>query len=244
VTTVARAPFAASAELYDLVYGDKDYAGEAARIHELVREHVAGEARTLLDVACGTGRHLEPLASALTVEGLELDPALLDVARGRLGPVPLHQGDMTDFDLGRTFDAVTCLFSSIGYVRTVDRLHAAVAAMGRHVRAGGVLLVEPWFGPDAWVVGRVHTVVREEAARTVVRMMVSGLADGASVLEARYLIGTAAGIQSFDERHELGLFTEDDHRAAFVAAGLRPTLDRDGLTGRGLWIATREEDRP
>ena len=55
---------------------------------------------------------------------------------------------MTDFDLATTYDAVTCLFSAIGYVRTVDRMNRAVACMARHVKPGGVLIVEPWITPD------------------------------------------------------------------------------------------------
>ena len=49
--------FEKTAEFYDLFYDEKDYAGEAARVRELVAARYAG-ARTLLDVACGTGRHL------------------------------------------------------------------------------------------------------------------------------------------------------------------------------------------
>lgn len=236
--THATAPFATSAGVYDLVYRDKDFEGEAVRLREVVRRHVA-DARSLLDVACGTGRHLAVLGRDLTVEGLDLDPGLLEVASARLPGVPLHRADMVAFDLGRTFDAVTCLFSAIGYAVTVERLHAAVAAMARHVRPGGVLLVEPWFGPDAWRVGHVHTVVVEEEERSVTRMVVSGLEEGRSVLDAGYLIGTSAGVETLRERHELGLFTDEEYRAAFAAAGLGASLDPHGLTGRGLWIGVR-----
>ena len=237
------APFGPSAAVYDLVYRDKDFEGEARRLRDVLRRHVPA-AETLLDVACGTGRHLAALAAELTVEGLDVDPGLLEAARRRLPDVPLHEGDMVDFDLGRRFDVVTCLFSAIGYVATVPRLHAAVAAMARHLAPGGALVVEPWFGPAAWRPGTVHTVVVEEEGCSVARTMVSGLEDGRSVLEAGYVIGTSAGVETLRERHELGLFTEDEYRAAFAAAGLRPTLDADGLSGRGLWIGTREGARP
>src|ERR671923_34446 len=111
--------------------------------HELVQARKPG-AETLLDVACGTGAHLAELRRWYRCEGLDLDGELLAVARERLRDVPLHQDDMRDFDLGRRFDAVTCLFSSIGYVLTVEGLTAAVAAMARHLEPGGVLVVEPW----------------------------------------------------------------------------------------------------
>jgi ubiquinone/menaquinone biosynthesis C-methylase UbiE len=75
--------FERSAELYDAFYAFKDYAGEAEKLDALIRLRVPG-ARTLLDVACGTGKHLAELASRYEVEGLDLDPSLLAVARERL----------------------------------------------------------------------------------------------------------------------------------------------------------------
>ena len=56
----------------------------------------------------------------------------------------LEVADMTSFDLGRRFDVVTCLFSSIGYVGTAERLDQAIATMAAHLEPGGTLIVEPW----------------------------------------------------------------------------------------------------
>ena len=54
-----------------------------------------------------------------------------------------------------------------------------------------------------------------------------------------YLVGTADGVEHFEEHHELGLFTEEETRSALEATGLLVEHDRDGLIGRGLWIGTR-----
>ena len=48
---------------------------------------------------------------------------------------------------------VTCLFSAVGYMTTEADLDAAVANMAQHVRPGGVLLVEGWITPDAFLPG-------------------------------------------------------------------------------------------
>ena len=226
--------FSRSASLYDPLYATfKDYPAEVERLRELI-----GERRTLLDVACGTGKHLELLREHYDVVGLDLDSELLAIARERLPGVELHEADMTDFDLGRRFDVVTCLFSSIGYVVTVERLHEAVSAMARHLEPGGLLIVEPWLLPDAWRDGTVSMLTVDEPERKLVRMSRSLRRDRVSIVEFHYLIVTADAGEHFVERHELGLFSDEDYRAAFAAAGLGVEYDADGLMGRGLYVAT------
>jgi SAM-dependent methyltransferase len=227
--------FSRSARFYDAIYSFKDYPAEAERLHELVAARVPA-ARTLLDVACGTGAHLAELRRWYEVEGVDLDPGLLEVARERLPGVPLHEGDMADFDLGREFDVVTCLFSSIGYVRTHDGLMRATASLARHLAPGGVLIVEPWLEPGVWEPGRIGSVFVDEPDLKVARMNVGGSAE---VMEMHYLVGTPDGIESFVERHEMGVFSRDEHVEAFRAAGLMVEHDPDGLMGRGLYIGTR-----
>jgi SAM-dependent methyltransferase len=124
--------FTESAHWYDRFQAGKDYAGEAERITGLIRD-VQPRARTLLDVACGTGGHLSYFRRVFTCHGLGLDGGLLEVARQRLPDVPLTRADMTGFDLAQRFDAVTCLFSSIGYTASVAGLRAATGVMANHL---------------------------------------------------------------------------------------------------------------
>jgi SAM-dependent methyltransferase len=166
--------FSNSARIYDAVYAFKDYAAEAERVHELIQERTPG-ASSLLDVACGTGKHLEQFRRWYPdVAGVDLDEGLIEIARERLDDVPLHLADMTSFDLGRKFDAVTCLFSSIGYVGTVDRLASAIASMAAQLTEGGVLVVEPWLAPDVWQVGRPSLLAVDEPDLKIARMTISG----------------------------------------------------------------------
>ncbi|MGH2738086.1 MAG: class I SAM-dependent methyltransferase [Actinomycetota bacterium] len=100
------------------MYAWKDYPAEVHRLLSIVRERVP-EAGSLLDVACGTGKHLELLRGHFDEAGVDLDPDMIAPARDRLGEdVPLVVADMTELNLGRTFDVVTCLFSSMAYART------------------------------------------------------------------------------------------------------------------------------
>ena len=154
--------FTKGAALYDTVYGsEKDYAAGADHVRLAIAAAASRPIRSLLDVACGTGRHLEHLRPHYDeVVGLDLDAGMLVIAAQRLPGVRLVEADMLTFDLARQFDAVTCLSSSIAYVRTPEKLDAAVARMARHVAPGGVLVVEPFFDPDVfhWLVGEAGEV--------------------------------------------------------------------------------------
>ena len=146
---------------------------------------------------------------------------------------------MTDFDLGRTFDIVTCLFSAIGYVKTLDNLTRAVQCMAHHLIPGGVLLIEPWFTPDTWHPGNVGARFIDEPNLKIARINTSGAEGRLSSLDMHYLIGTPAGIEYYVERHELGLFTSAEMTRAMTHGGLEVTYDGAGLTGRGLFIGRR-----
>src|SRR5258708_38199589 len=106
------------ARIYDLLYtgtGIKDYPAESEGLHAIIQDASPG-ARTLLDVACGTGAHLEILLRWYDVGGVDLSPEMLGVARGRLSAVPRHGGERRTLELGGEFDAVTCLFSAREHV--------------------------------------------------------------------------------------------------------------------------------
>ncbi len=228
--------FSRTARLYDAIYGTfKDFAAEAERVHELVQARRPG-ARTLLDVACGTGAHLAHLAGRYEVEGVDLDPAMLAVARERLPSVPLHEADMVGLDLGRRFHAVVCLFSSISYVRTPDRLERAVASMASHLEPGGVLAIEPWVLPEHWEPSRFHAVFVDEPDVKAARMSVAPPLAREMTLEFHYLVATREGVDYFVEPHVVGMFEHDEYLGALQAAGLEPEHDSVGLMGRGLYV--------
>jgi SAM-dependent methyltransferase len=229
--------FSRSARIYDAIYASiRDYPREAAQLDALIQARRPG-AKSLLDVACGTGVHLHHLAGRYEVEGLDLDPEMLAVARERLPDATFHQGDMASFDLGKRFDAVVCMFSSIGYVKTEEWLRDAIASMARHLEPGGVLVVEPWLTPDAWSDRHVGAVFVDEPELKIARVNVAEREGTISSFEFQYLVGTPDGVEHFSERHELGLFTVEQQLEAFRAAGLEAEHDPEGPMGRGLYVA-------
>ncbi|HKS69035.1 MAG TPA: class I SAM-dependent methyltransferase [Ktedonobacterales bacterium] len=233
--------FSQSQRYYDAIYSGKDYAAEAGQLKALIAAHKRSDGNTWLDIACGTGGHIPYLRDAFAYEGLDLDPEMLALARQRFPDVVFHQGDMVDFALGRQFDVVSCLFSSIGATRTPPRLRQAIAAMAAHLRPGGVLLVGSFLTPQEWIPGHPHAMFVDQPDLKLARLNVSGVAGegNIAVLDFHYLVATPEGVEQFTEHHELGLFTEEEYRAAFTQAGLEVLYDREWLGGRGMYIGTR-----
>src|SRR5215210_6598743 len=107
--------FHASAEVYDLVYSAfKEYPAEASEVAGVIRR-AKPDARTILDVACGTGEHARLLTEThgFIVDGLDLEPGFVRIAQQKLPRASVFEGDMTSFALPGRYDAILCLFSSI-----------------------------------------------------------------------------------------------------------------------------------
>ncbi len=228
-----------AAEMYDLLYQDrKDYRAEAGRVARLVRAHKP-RARSLLDVACGTGVHLAAFADLFErVEGLDLAEPMLEIAARRLPGTELHHGDMRSFGLDGTFDAVVCMFSSIGYLRTEEDLNASVATMARHLTPGGVVVVEPWYFPDTFIDGYVsgHALTRDN--RTISRVSRSTREGGATRMEIHYVVADAQGVEHRSEVDLLTLFTRDQYEAAYSRAGLKVDHVASENSGPGFFVGT------
>ena len=230
--------FSASAQYYDQIYSQlKDYSQETDRIDALVRR-VNPRAATILDVGCGTGEHARRLAArGFVVDGLDLDPAFVRIAQTKHQIGRFFEADMCRFALPSRYDAILCLFSSIGYVRTIDRVRDALGCFRDHLNSRGVILVEPWFPPGGLDPARVATNVSEAAGVRVVRVSHVEIEGRRSRLFFDYEVSDATGTRRMSERHDLGLFTTSEMIEAFRDVGLDVEHDPDGFTDRGLFIA-------
>lgn len=231
-----------SARIYDLLYtgtGIKDYSAEAADLHQIINE-ACPSAHTLLDVACGTGAHLAQLQRWYAVEGVDISPAMLEVAGERLPGVPLHLADMRKLDLRRRFDVVTCLFSSIGYVTDPSELQSAVKRLAEHVRPGGVLILDGWVRPDEWSdTYRSYPDVAGDDKMMVVRLGFTRRVGKLTELDMHHLVRSESGIDYFVENHRLALTPTEDYVAAVEAAGLKARVVPNFMPARDRIVGTR-----
>ena len=231
-----------SQPFYEAIYDarGKDYAAEAAWL----RAAIGGanpRAKRILDVACGTGAHLRYLHRHFDVAGVDADPAMIAIAKERLGDVPLHVARMQTLTVDVPFDALICLFGSIGYVEDEAELRTTIAHFAAAVGDGGLVIVEPWLHPEDWRSDTIDATFVDQPDLKIARISTSERYDSTSVIRNEYLVGEASGVSGFSETLRLQLFTNDQYHAAFEAAGLRPRDERSDLFYRGLYLARKTD---
>lgn len=224
-----------SAELYDALYSFKDYKQESLMIRDYILSRYSN-VNSVLDVACGTGKHIEYLSSEFSIDGIDINENFVQISRIRNPGSEIWQEDMTSFQLQKKYDIVMCLFSSIAYAKTLDRVKRTVEQFKKHISDHGLIIIEPWFKPDEWNTGYVSVLNGETDKFKVSRMSHADREGNISVLNFDYLVGTSAGIQHYKEKHELGLFTHEELLDVFKSTGLNVEYDKNGISGRGTYI--------
>ena len=229
------------AKYYDLIYSWKDYRKETDKIKNLIKKHKKSDGNKLLDVACGTGKHLEYLKENFYCTGIDLNEEMINVAKNNIMDVDFKTADMMNFNLNDKFDIINCLFSSICYVKTYDNLEKTIMNFKNHLKVGGVVIIEPWFTKSAYWVGLPSMTTYDGEDIKIARLNTTAIDKDLSVMEMHYLIVEKnKDVKYFIDKHELGLFETDKFLEVMKNAGFKAVFLKDGLMkGRGLYIGIK-----
>jgi len=217
----------------------KDYAAEAAWMRAMIGVANPG-AKRILDVACGTGAHLRFLHKQFDVAGEDADATMIDIAKERLPGVPFRVGRMQDLAVDRPFDVVMCLFGSITYLADAAELRTTVARFAAAAATGGLVIIEPWIAPQEWRDDMIEASFVDQPTLKIARIGTTERYGSSAVTRYEYLVGETTGMSGFSETHVQQLFTDEEYRAAFAAAGLKPRSERSDLFPHGLYVATKQ----
>jgi SAM-dependent methyltransferase len=135
------------AQLYDLMYGGKDYAAECDFLEAIFREFSPKVPKSVLDVACGAGGHSIPLARrGYRVSGVDLSAPMIELAKKKAGSasasVDFHIADMRNFQIGAKFDTAISMFSAVDYLPTFADLCCALTSVYKHLHPDSLFIFD------------------------------------------------------------------------------------------------------
>ena len=119
-----------------------DYAAYCDFVTRLVKQYARRETRSLLNIGCGGGKNVFNLKQHFAVTGLDLSPAMLDLARDLNPECRFIQGDMRTYALGELFDAIL-IDDAVSYMTTAADLRAVFERAYAHLAPGGVMITGP-----------------------------------------------------------------------------------------------------
>lgn len=222
------------ASYYDKLYGDKDYEQECDFIEDVFKRFSRIPVRSVLDVGCGTGGHLIPLAvrgSQLT--GVDSSESMLAIARRKLrargSQASIHHADARSFDLGQVFDAVICMFAVLGYILDNDGIAATFGNIRRHLKSGGIFIMDFWYGPAVLKIRPSTRVLKRQSdGLTLVRVASPFLDTVSQTVRIHYDLWAVDGSVLIDR-------IEEDHvMRFFFAQEIRHFMDEAGLEWLGI----------
>ncbi len=225
---------------YDYIYHWKDYEDDIKRLDGFIEAHQTSSGNALLDIGCGTGNHLVHLVGNYDCVGLDFSKEMLAIAAEKVPDVELIRGDMRDFDLGRQFDVIISMFSTMGYAQTLKDLDAVTGNIARHLVTGGVAIVEPWLSKDDIIPCYIGMHTYDSDDLKIARLGRIVLDAETAMFEAHYLIAEDGEIRHVVDRHRLSTYDEDDVVGSLKDSGLDAWFVKDGFAlGRGAIIAVK-----
>lgn len=123
------------AHIYDRFMYDQPYDTWA----QIVQRYIPAEG-SILDVATGTGKLLQ-LVTANEKVGVDLSEDMLAVAQHNVGNAQFITQDMTELNLAKSFDTITCLCDSLNYLQDEDAIARTFQNVYAHLKREGTFIL-------------------------------------------------------------------------------------------------------
>lgn len=127
------------AQFYDRVMPEP--AEKIRMLRGLIRKHNR-RAKSILELAVGTGSIIKGFERGFETHGLDISEAMLAVARRKLRRTTLYQGDMSSFEIGRRFDVILCIYDSINHLLDFSQWQGTFRCAHEHLNAGGIFIFD------------------------------------------------------------------------------------------------------
>jgi SAM-dependent methyltransferase len=194
---------------YDLLYMDKNYEKECEFVEDALRRYSPFKPVKILDVGCGTGGHLVHLARrGYEVVGIDKSESMAQIAKEKIRKYNLCAkiivADVLDFNLDEKFDACISMFAVIDYIIKTDDIIKAFKNIRRHLKQGGLLIFDYWYGPAVLTIrpsSRVKVIEKDRIK--LIRTVVPELDTFNHILRSNYYLIAIKDGMIIDEAQEV-----------------------------------------
>lgn len=223
--------FAEYARFYDSYYSSKDYSDEVKYVLDLVDGMSQKEVSEVLDLGCGTGKHVVSFAEkGINVAGIDLSPKMISIAKANIADKGLGNlakvdvGDIRTHRQGEKFDLVVSMFAVMGYLTSNDDFLAGLQTARMHMKDDGLFVFDVWYGPT--VLSRLPEVriqeFEQDGAR-VIRLVKPSVDVPANTVDVNYRILEIDGQQirgEVTETHKMRYFFKKELELFAKLAGM------------------------
>jgi len=236
--------FDAYAAYYDLLYRDKDYAGEAQYVHALLARHGVSSGE-ILELGSGTGKHAEHLVRlGYSAHGIDSSPSMVERARTRMpadvrSKLRFDVGDVRTVRLSSQFDAVISLFHVASYQSTNTDLAAMFATASAHLKVGGIFLFDFWYGPGVLTdPPAVRVKHLDDGPIHIVRIAEPTLHPNENLVDVQYTVlimqSETNSVSEIKETHRMRYLFLPELRLLLEAAGMNLLHAQSWMSGQEL----------
>ena len=238
----------ALAEVYDLIYKDKNYEVECDFIEEIFQKYSGRYIKTMLDVGCGSGGHAIPLAKrGYDVVGFDLSEVMIRRAKEKaegIANMKFQIMDLHNFKLNTKFDACICMFAVMGYVTENKDVQKALLNIRRHLEDQSLLIFDFWNGLAVLrILPSVRVNVIEDKGVRIIRTAEPELDAFNHICKVHYrLIITENNkvVDEVEETHVVRFYFPQEIKhhledAGFEVLKICPFLDLDGKVDENVW---------
>ena len=245
-------PFKEYAKYYDLLYKDKDYAGEVAYVKRLIDKFIdkKPEHTNILDLACGTGKHVQELARyGFQAEGSDFSADMVAVARESAKSLSLpinfyNESFQSCNRIEKIYDVIIAMFSSINYLTDYKDIVRSLKNIRSLLKPEGIFSFDFWNGN---AVLKQYSPKRERIVESgdlvVSRVSTTTLDEIAQIATIQFdlsVVKSGKKIKEFSETHCIRYFFPQEMVDLLYGSGLEviwrcPFLEENSMPKTEDW---------
>lgn len=235
---------------YDDFCAGVDYREQCVFAHRAARAFAQSDGQVYLDLACGTGSHLEYMHEfGYQLSGLDLNPAMLQQARIKVPQATLIESDMSSLDEQQKYDLVTCFLYSMHYSHPRSAMHQTLQRVWQALKPGGVLVFNAVNAQGALVERPVVTQLTKNDQQLSFRSAWHYQGQGETLdLHLTITRHDTMGVVAWHDRHQMTAVSISEITTMLVESGFEATvLEHDysafipwgGVTDNVIFIACK-----